>query len=112
MKILIFVLNNSELLSPLLKEFNSIGIKGCTIFDSSGIGRELAKQDELGMMFGTLHSLLKPDVENTKTLMLILNEDKIESVISSIEKIVGNLEDSGTGILFTFSPDIVKGIKL
>lgn len=117
MELLMFVLNDIDLLSPLLKEFNSIGIKGCTILDSNGMGRELMKNqndqnDEFNIMFGTLRKLLKPDLKNTKTLMLVLDKSKIESVVSSIEKIVGNLDEPGTGILVTFPLSFVKGIKL
>lgn len=113
MKLLVFVLNDADLLSPLLKEFNATGVRGCTIFDSNGMGRELLrKQDDFGIMFGSLRALLKPDLKNTKTLWLVLDESRIDGVVASIEKVVGSLDNPGSGILFTLPLDFVKGLKL
>lgn len=112
MKALMFVLNNADLLPAVLEQFNSNGIRGCTIFDSNGMGRELAKRDDFQIMFGSLRYLLRPELEKTKTLFLILQEEKIPCVVSAIERVVGDLSQPGTGIVFTFPLDFVKGIKL
>lgn len=113
MKVLMFVLNDADLLQPLLSEFNQIGVRGCTIFDTGGMGRELVKKpDVFNIMFGSLRNMLNPDLKPTKTLMLILDDSKVAGVVEAIERVVGNLDLPGSGILYTFTPDFVKGLKL
>lgn len=111
MKAVFFVLNNADLLSPLLKELNKREIKGGTIFDSNGMGRELAKQDDF-QIFGTLRALLNPSLSPTKTLLFILNEEKIPVLVEAIESVVGSLDKPNSGILFAMPVDFIKGLKL
>jgi len=112
MKALIFILNDADLLDPLLDELREVGVKGCTIFDTSGLGRQLAFKtpDAFSMIFG----VKKKTVTHTssKTLMMVLEEEKIPPIIETIEKVVGSLDEPGSGILFTYSLDMVKGLKL
>jgi len=113
MKALYFILNDADLLDPLLDELREkAGIKGCTIFDTSGMGRQLAFKvpDAFSMIF----SVKKKTVTHTssKTLLMVLDDSKISPVIDVIESVVGSLDEPGSGILFTYSLDMVKGIKL
>ena len=115
MKVLFYVFNNPKYLDSVLSGLVKLNIKGGTVFDCSGMGREMARvhdHDEFTSMFGGLRSLFGPDYKNTKALMLILTEDHIPEVIGVIENVVGNLESPETGILFTFNLDMTKGIKL
>lgn len=111
MKALFYVLNEADKLHDLIDKFEENGIKGCTIFDSSGMGREYAKHDKFKMM-GSLRALLNPDFKNSKTLMLILEDSKVNMIIEIIESVVGNLDEPGTGVVFTFPIDFAKGLKL
>lgn len=112
MKVLFYVLNDPDKLNQLLDTLEEAGIKGCTIFDSNGMGRELAKRDGLKSIVGTFKLLLKPELENTKTLMFVLDDKKVQEVIKAIESTVGNLDEPSTGIAFAFPIDFVKGLKL
>lgn len=111
MKVVFFVLNDANKLNQLLNELNNLNIHGGTIFDTSGMGRELSKSEDFPL-FGTLRYLLNPGLKTTKTLLFVIEEKKIPTLIEGIENVVGNLEGPGTGILFSFPLDYVKGIKL
>jgi len=112
MKVLMFILNDPDLLEPLLDELSAAGVRGCTIFDSNGMGRQLAKKrpDAFSLIFG---SLVKTSTHTTsKTLMMILDEPRIAAVTQAIETVVGSLDKPGSGVLFSFGLDMVKGLKL
>jgi len=112
MKVLIFILNDPDLLEPLLDELSVAGVKGCTIFDSNGMGRQLAKKrpDAFSLIFGSRTNT--PTHTTSKTLMMILDEARIAAVTQAIEAVVGSLDQPGSGVLFTFNLDMVKGLKL
>ena len=54
MKLLLIVLNKTEKLDELLEKMMDKGITGATIFNSTGMARELAKHSEDFPIFGTL----------------------------------------------------------
>jgi len=112
MKALIFILNDADLLQPLLDELKEAGVRGCTIFDTSGMGRELAYKtpDAFSMIFGAGRKT--PQQTSSKTLMMVVQEDRVPGIIAAIENVVGSLDEPGTGIAFTYSLDMVKGLKL
>ncbi|MCL2555946.1 MAG: P-II family nitrogen regulator [Firmicutes bacterium] len=112
MKALIFILNDADLLQPLLDELKNAGVRGCTIFDTSGMGRELAYKtpDAFSMIFGAGKKSMQQS--SSKTLMMVVSEEKIPSILDAIERIVGSLDEPGSGIAFTYSLDMVKGLKL
>lgn len=112
MKAVFFVLNNADLLSRLLAKLSDNGIKGGTIIDSNGMGRELAQADEFKANFGSLRALLNPALKNTKTLIFVVAEEKLALLTEVIESVVGNLDQPGTGILFALPIDFIKGLKL
>lgn len=110
MKLLIFVLNKAEKFDLLLKEFAANDITGATIISSTGMARELMKKDDLGII-GSFRHLLDNNRRENKTMFMVIKEEKIPTVVEVIEKVVGNLDQPDTGILFTTSLDFVKGFK-
>lgn len=112
MKVLFYILNDADKLSQLLDSLEASDIHGCTIFNSNGMGRELAKRDTLKSIVGSFKLLLDPKLENTKTLMLVLEDKKVQEVIQVIESVVGNLDEANTGLAFSIPVDYIKGLKL
>ncbi|MCL2521408.1 MAG: hypothetical protein FWE36_00950 [Erysipelotrichales bacterium] len=110
MRAVFFVLPNAGLLKPLLNELNKRGISGGTIFNSNGMGHELTKQDET-QIYGTLKALLNPELKENKTLLFVLDDDKMEILIDVIEDIVGDLDEPNSGFLFSFPVNYVKGYR-
>ncbi len=110
MRAVFYVLNDSTLLNKLIKELNSLGIRGGTIFNTNGMGRELAKDGDYKIT-GFLRSLLTPELETTNTLLFVVDEEKISTLIKGIENVVGDLNEPNTGIVFSIPIDFVKGLK-
>jgi hypothetical protein len=109
-KLLVFVLSDVEKLQPLLKKFKDHDIPGATIFDSSGMGRELVERDEFSI-FGSMRQLISHDNQHTKTLFLVIDDAQLPAITQDIEDVVGSLDQPDSGILFTLPIDWVKGLK-
>lgn len=110
MRAIFFVLNNSELLKPLLDEFHDNNITGGTIISSNGMAREMAEASEFAL-FGTLRYILSEDYKNTKTLIFVADEEKEKKIIQCIKKIVGELDKQNTGLIFALPVDYTIGLK-
>ena len=108
MKLLVFVLNQEELLEEILEAFIEAGISGATILDSEGMGRFLTYEVPL---FSDFREFMKGNKPYNKTIFSVAEEEKIKKVEELIEKICGSLSNPGTGILFTIPVDYVKGLR-
>lgn len=110
MKLLIYVLIKIDLLQTLLGALAKEGISGATIIDSTGMGRELAEHDEFSL-FGSLKALMSNNNHLTKTMFFVTENDQVDLISKTIERIVGPLDKPDSGILFTLPIDAVKGFK-
>lgn len=109
MKLLVFVLNKEELLEEILEAFVEAGIPGATILDSEGMGRFLTYEIPL---FTDFKEFMKGNKPYNKTIFSVVDkQEKIKKLEELIEKICGNLSQSGTGILFTIPVDYVRGLR-
>lgn len=109
MKLLIFILNNNDILEKLLKAISSAGIRGGTTIESKGMGRQLSKTDD-SPLFGSIRKFFNPDRENNTTLLFALNEEQVKIVVKIINEIVGDLSKPNTGILFVLPIEYVEGL--
>jgi nitrogen regulatory protein P-II 1 len=108
MKLLVLVLNKEELLEDVLMAYVEAGITGATIVDSEGMGRFLTYEVPL---FTDFKDFMKGNKPYNKTIFSIVKD---EEVIARLEKLLdnicGNLDEPGTGILFTVPVDHVWGL--
>ena len=107
MQLLIFVLNKEEFLEEVLEAFIELGISGATIIDSIGMGRILAHDIPI---FAGFRNLMQESRSGNKTILTVIEENKIERVIKAIEQILGPFDSPGTGILFTLPVANMYGI--
>lgn len=110
MKLLIFILNNNDMLDKLLKTISNAGIRGGTTIDSKGMGRQLSKNDD-SPLFGSIRKFFNPDRENNTTLLFALKDEQITQVIKIINEVVGDLSKPNTGILFVLPIEYVEGLQ-
>ena len=110
MKALFFVLNKIEKLNALLQEFSNTGVKGATILSSTGMAHALYDSDD-HHAFASLRNYLDPKRKESKTIMMIINEDEQDNILNCIEKIVGDINNPDTGIVFTVPVDLIRGIS-
>ena len=104
------VLNNVDLLEPILKGFINAGIKGATIIDSTGMARVLNESDTSDIpIFGTIKMFLNENRPYNKTLFVVLNKEQVDIAMDIIKSIAGEQLKPNVGILFTIPLDYVEG---
>jgi hypothetical protein len=109
MHMLMFVLDNPNLLDQVLDAWEAIGVRGVTILESSGINRRRAQRMGAPFMLG-FHRLMQSTREGHYTLLTIIDsEEIIQPCIEATEAIVGDLDQPNTGIMAAWPVPVVKG---
>ncbi len=108
MKLLVFVLNNEDLLEEVLEAYVEAGVSGATLLDSEGMGRFLAYEVPL---FASFKEFMKGNKPYNKTILSVIKDEKVIARLKTlIDKIVGGLDSPGTGIMFTVPVDWAAGL--
>ena len=110
MQFLLLVLNKVEVLETLLEKLMEKGICGATILNSTGMVRELAKSNEDFPIFGSLRAFINPERKESKTIFMVLNEDKVDEVKNIIRQVVGDLSRPDSAVLFTLPVLSAEGV--
>lgn len=111
MRLLMLVLNNVELLEPLLETMTARGLRGATILNSTGMVRELTRYEDYPL-FGSLRFLMQPEHDESRTIFMALPEEKVELAKQTIRDILGDLSKPNTGVMFTLPITDAEGIAL
>jgi len=111
MKFLLMVLNKVEVLDTLLEKLMDCGVKGATILNSTGMARELAKNSEDFPIFGSLSFLLNPERKESKTIFMVLKDEKVDDVKKVINQVVGDISKPDTAVLFTLPVLSAEGVE-
>jgi nitrogen regulatory protein PII len=108
MKLLVLFLNKVEKLEEVLEGYVEIGITGATVLDSVGMGHILCEEVPI---FAGLRFMFAGAKPHNKTVISVIKDEKEEEAFRVLEKILGDLNKPGTGIVFTFALDRVEGLK-
>lgn len=109
MKLLMIVLNKVEMLEPLLETMTARGVRGATILNSTGMVRELTRNEEYPL-FASLRYLIDSDREESKTIFMVLREEQVAVAKKAVTDILGDLSQPNTAIMFTINIDEAEGI--
>ena len=60
-------------------------------------------------IFAHFISFMKEDKNRSKTIMVMLPEDKIDTLVRGIEEITGDLDKKEGAMVFTLDVDFYKG---
>lgn len=112
MQFLIMVLNKVELLDTLLGKLIEHGISGATILGSTGMVKELAKNSEDYPIFGTLRFLINLDRKESKTIFMVLKDEKVEEIKNVIRQVVGDMSKPDTAVMFTLPVLSAEGVEI
>jgi hypothetical protein len=110
MKLLIYVMNKTELLEEFLHELKENCIIGATILNSTGMARKLIQNDDMEFI-GSLKSLFENPRKDSHVIMFALPKEKVETVFKVIDNVCGSLDEPNSGIAFTLPIDSIKGCK-
>ncbi len=108
MKLLILILNKVEKLEEVLEGFLEIGITGATVIDSVGMGHILCEEVPI---FAGLRFMFAGARPHNKTIFSAIKDEKEQAAIDLLKKILGDLNQPGTGIVFSIPIDRVEGLK-
>lgn len=111
MQLLCIILNETEKLADLLEEFEKNGITGGTILDSTGMAKFLYQDRKDLPLFGSLYMLMNDGHPINKTILMVLEDDKVALAKKIVQDVSGGLDHAGSGIMFTLPVLSVEGIK-
>ncbi len=111
MKLLIFILNNTDKLEELMVELSEAGIRGATVIESSGMAQVLTHSKEDDPLIGYLRSFLDTSKTTNKTILFVAGDEDIVIIRKVIKDVIGDLSQPQTGIIFTVPVDFTDGIK-
>lgn len=113
MYMVLFVLDDPDLLEGVLDAWDKIGVSGVTIVESTGINR-LRRAQQVGSPFmAGINRLMSGDQEMNYTLLTIVKgETLVQKCVAAVEKVVGDLSEPNTGVLAAWPVAYVKGVPL
>ena len=111
MKLVVIVLNKTECLEDLLKEFADRSLPGATILHSHGMMQELGVDSQIQFML-SLRNILNPDHRENRTIFMAAPGSRVPDIVDAVNKVTGGLDRSDTGILFTVPIDYMTGIEV
>ena len=106
MKLLVIILNKTDVLDYLLEGLSAAGIKGATIIESSGMAMTLSRLDS-SFLSASIRGLFSGEEDNRTILSVIKNQ--LDTARKIVYNTVGDLSQPNTGIMFTVPLDFVEG---
>ena len=102
MLLLWLVLDNPALLNDVLEAWTDVGVRGVTILESTGVHRVRSRTSaqDAPFMLG-FSRLLRTDQVGHNTLFAVIpSMEIVEELVAATERIVGDLSQPNTGVLF------------
>ena len=99
-QLLILILNKVECLKDIMDELAEKGITGATILDSRGIAQSMFSDNAGYAFLGSLRSLLDPAHKESKTVLMVIDDEALPVISEVINRQTGGLENPDTGVLF------------
>lgn len=114
MHVLFIVLNQCQDIRDILDKMKEMGVKGATVIDSMGAGRyERSDYGNIPLIGGLMNSLNVGIVHNKTVFTVLESREQVEAVADAVEEILGgDMTVPGTGIMFSFPLDMVRGGKI
>lgn len=114
MYMVLFVLHDTQRLQEILTSWDEVGVSGITILPSTGLGRlreNFALRDDLPLI-PRIENLLAHEEKLNRTIFTIVeNDEMVNKIVETTEKIIGNLNKPNTGILAVLPVAKVFGLK-
>ncbi len=111
MQMVMFVLDNPEHLEAILDAWQTVGVTGVTIIESSGLHRVRQKRP-LGAryVFGAINKTSRIKMEHYTLFAIVPDETTVRACLEAAEKIVGDLDGPNTGVLASWELSVIKGV--
>ena len=111
MYMVMLVLDDPNRLDEVLDAWYEAGVGGVTIIESTGINRRRMARQVGALFMDGINRLIGSEEESHYTLFVIVeDESKVQTCLSKVEEIVGDLNQPNTGIIASWPLSFVKGI--
>jgi nitrogen regulatory protein PII len=107
MELLVCVINEEDKLDDILAGLVELGVTGATIFNSQGMARRLTQTPVLA---GLQDLLSGSRPQNTTIFSVIDSNEKLEAAMDMIQRVCGDMQTAGKGIVFTVPVTRVSGL--
>jgi nitrogen regulatory protein P-II 1 len=110
--LLVLVLDNLEQCPHVLDAWEGAGVTGVTILESTGLNRvRQGIRDDFPLM-PSLRSLLAGRETHHRTLFSVVEDEAVlERAIEATQRVIGDLSQPYTGLLFVVPVSQVLGLK-
>jgi hypothetical protein len=108
MRLVIIFLNKIEYLDDLLSAFIEIGIPGATVLDSVGMGHIISHDIPI---FAGLRDSFAGSSPTNKTIMVVVEKDKIAKIDEVLKDITGYYRRTGIAKMLSVPIDEVFGFE-
>lgn len=109
--LVVLVLDNLEQCPAVLDAWEQAGVGGITILESSGLGRMRGILSDDLPLIPSLRDLLATREFQHRTLFTVVEDEAtVERVIATTERVVGDLNEPHTGLLFALPVSRVLGL--
>lgn len=106
MYMIFFVLDDPNRLDALLEKWETVGITGVTIIESTGIHRVLHQFVPMRYFFGTTQK----EEGHYSLFAIVPDEATVQKGLAAAEDLVGDLTAADTGVFAAWPLAIVKGL--
>ncbi len=106
MKLLVVVLNATEMLEQVLEGLIETGITGATVVDSIGMGHII----EDVPLFAGMRNLFRSARPRNNIIFSVIGEAQARESLEVMDKILGCSHQEGKGIAFVLPIDAVIGV--
>lgn len=110
MKLMVLILNKTDVLDNLLEGLSASGLGGATIIESSGLATTLSRLDS-SFISSSIRAILSGAEDDNRTILSVIRNDQLDIARKVIYNTVGDLSTPNTGILFTVPIDFVEGTR-
>ncbi len=110
MHMIMFVLDDPDHLDAVLDAWDTVGVSGVTIVESSGIQRRRVERGRLPVRFAFEQIAPTTESGNYTLFALVYGEETVRKCLAAAESVVGDLDGPNTGVLAAWPLTIVKGV--
>ena len=106
-ELFICVLNRPEAVDDVLAAFLEIGVTGCTIIDSKGMGKVISQDIPI---FAGFKGMFTGSRESNVTIFSVMEQEMVDQAIKMLEEIYMSFSEPSSGIVFSLPVSKVKGL--
>lgn len=113
MYVLFIVLNDLDKLKEVLAALKSADVRGATIIDSVGAGAMMEEEFLGSPLIGGFMRNLSGNYGSNKTIFSVIErEEQVDRAMAAVEKVLGDMDKPGTGMMFVLPVVKFKGGEL